>query len=356
MLKKNCVIFDTNLINENKKVLLEIKEKLIPLSDILIPRMVIEEIQGQKSRAIKEDYSRIKGIIEKNCNYFKYEEKFKLKDVLLTNEKEIEKWFLDYCNNKFLEYEGVTLEEIISRAKNKQPPFINEVGSSDKGFKDSIIWKSILNSKELESYKIVIFATKDQSGFIKYNKELCDEYKKIHNSEIKICSSIESIYKLLNINEDTDDKKEEPKLKIEPTDVHELKKNMNDCVETILYGIYEDQWGNEYREERFIIYNKVTDKEVSLFFESLEDFLIESIFFNYVNIFDLLNKCGIESTDGQVSVDELDRLNKIYESLKSDKKLLDAFVLFFKTKINELYRVKKYNYNDLDIGEDELPF
>ena len=77
-MKDYCVIFDTNILTENKKILNEIKLKLDLISDIFIPMIVIEEIEAQKSRNIKEDYLKIKAIIDKNSDIFKYEEKFNL--------------------------------------------------------------------------------------------------------------------------------------------------------------------------------------------------------------------------------------------------------------------------------------
>lgn len=88
-MKEYCVIFDTNILTENKKILNDIKSKLDLIADIFIPRIVVEEIQAQRSRNIHTDYLKIKAIIEKNADIFKYQEKFKIDEILEESESKI---------------------------------------------------------------------------------------------------------------------------------------------------------------------------------------------------------------------------------------------------------------------------
>lgn len=135
---------DTNILTEYKSDLTSIKEVLIASADIFIPRIVIEEIQGQKVRTIKDDYDKIKTGMKKHNGMFKFSENFNLDNEIIKVERDIAKWFEKYCDNNVLEYKNIKLSEVIKRSKYKMAPFINEANSSDKGFKDSIIWMSIL--------------------------------------------------------------------------------------------------------------------------------------------------------------------------------------------------------------------
>lgn len=358
-MKENCVIFDTNILNENKLMLTTIKEKITSFADIMIPRMVIEEIEGQKSRVIRDDYNKIKSLIDKNSSYFKYEEKFKLDDSLTKNEKDIAKWFETYCDNNILEYGNISLKDITSRAKYKLPPFINENGSSDKGFKDTIIWLSILNSEKLNSYKKVVFVTNDKTGFGKNIKELFDEYNANNDNSIVICSSIEELYKVLNIEDSNanviiEDLQQE---KMDFEDIMDLKRKLNDCLNKLLYTTYEDAWGNSCTEQNFNIYTKVNIKDIEYFLESLDNYLKENIFFNYLDITELLQSCGIDSAGENVSSEDLSQLNSIYHSLKNNENLLNPLLIFLQKEFNKLYKFKSTNkelFADIDSGE--LPF
>lgn len=62
---KKCVIFDTNFINANKKDLETIKNDIKDTVNIIIPSMVVREIQNQSIRRIKNDYDQIINLIEK---------------------------------------------------------------------------------------------------------------------------------------------------------------------------------------------------------------------------------------------------------------------------------------------------
>lgn len=367
-MKDYCVIFDTNILTENKKILNEIKLKLDLISDIFIPMIVIEEIEAQKSRNIKEDYLKIKAIIDKNSDIFKYEEKFNLDETLKNSESNIEKWFRRYCNNNIIDYNDIKISDILSRLKYKEPPFINENGSSDKGFKDSIIWISILKNRKIQDYKKIVLVTNDKTGFIKRTKELYDEYNQEHTVSLIICSNIEELYNNLGITkvEKIENNIEKPQKGIYKIDnIDDLKIRLNSCVENLLYTIYEDDWGNEHRDNNFNIYNKMEEDDVECFLGLLEDFLNENIFFNLVDITELLSRCGIDSAGENVSSDYLNQLNDIYKDLRKNKSLYNPFINFLKVEFNKLYKFKPKieevdPFKDFDkevtLRDDELPF
>lgn len=333
-MKDYCVIFDTNILTENKKMLSDIKLKLNLVADIFIPKIVIEEIKAQKSRNINEDYLKIKAIFDKNSDIFKYEEKFNLDETLKYSESNIEKWFRVYCNNHIIDYTDIKITDVLSRLKYKKAPFINESGSSDKGFKDSIIWISILKNKKIQDYKKIVLVTNDKTGFIKRTKELYDEYYQEHTVSLVICSDIEELYNNLGITkperiENNSEKIQTDSPKIDSID--NLKAELNTCIDNLLYTVYEDDWGNEHCDNNFNIYNKMKEEDVECFLNLLGDFLNENIFFNLVDITELLTRCGIDSVGENVSLDYLNQLNEIYKNLKNNKSLYNPFINFFES-------------------------
>ena len=358
-MKKYCVIFDTNILIENKIKLSEIKTKIKEISDIYIPRIVIDEVQAQKSRNITEDYLKIQGIIDKNKESFMYEEKFKLSDVISNSDESIEKWLRSYCNSNILEYKKIDLNDILSRLKYKKAPFINEVGSSDKGFKDTIIWLSIIKNEVLQDYDKIILVTNDKTGFVKRKDELYKEYEEQCTSSFIICSSTDEMYKELNIV--NTDNLEETTNNTEDTtieNIEDIKNSLNNCVEHIIYIIYEDNWGNDRRNNRFCIYDKMNNEDVECFLSNLGDFLKENIFFDDMDICEILSACGVESVGEYVPAKYLEQLNEIYNKVKDKKDLYEPFIKFLKAKFNDVYTIKQKSFDSslANIDPDDLPF
>lgn len=360
-MKECCVVFDTNILDENKTKLIDIKKKLSDSADIYIPRIVIEEIQAQKSRTITDDYKKINGIIDKNKDIFNYEEKFKLSSILKDSEKNIEKWLKHYCNENIIEYSDITIEDILVRLKYKEAPFINEKNSSDKGFKDTILWLSILKNTELQKYKKIILVTQDKAGFVKRTDEIIEEYNKVNKNLIVIFSNINELYDNLNIIESTKseiDSNSSKLEKIEIESVDEIKEKLNTCIDKLLYVIYEDEWEINHYDMRFSIYDKMNDEDVECLLSSLDSFLKENIFFKEIDIEELLTRCGIESAGDFVPSEYLNQLNSIYLDLKDKEELYRPFIKFVKDKFNKIYvartRSKKAYLDDIDT--DDLPF
>lgn len=362
-MKEYCLIFDTNIITENKNKLSEIKEKIEEIADIYIPKIVIEEVQAQKSRSISDDYLKIQGIIKKNKDSFIYEEKFKLSDVITKSENAIEEWLKNYCNN-ILEYKKVDMNDILSRLKYKKAPFINEIGSSDKGFKDTIIWLSIMEKESLQEYKKIILITNDKTGFVKRREELYEEYKERYLTDIRICSSIEEVYQELEISSDEqqDIQIENHKIQEQKNEnIQDIKKELNSCIDHIVSFVYDDNWGNEQRVDRFVIYTKMKDEDIECFLILLGDYLKENLFFERIDMSDILFRCGIESAGETVRSKYLNELNEIYIRIKDNRDLYKPFIKFIKENFNSLYKPKPANaktyIDELDnIDPEDLPF
>lgn len=84
---------------------------------------------------------------------------------------------------------------IVRRAFDKMPPFGGKEKNSDKGFKDVLIWESILEFTLLHQNANILFYTKD-NGF---KETLVDEFKKVHpQASIVICSTENEVTDELN--------------------------------------------------------------------------------------------------------------------------------------------------------------
>ena len=84
---------------------------------------------------------------------------------------------------------------IVRRAFDKMPPFGGKEKNSDKGFKDVLIWESILEFTLLHQNANILFYTKD-NGF---KETLVDEFKKVRpQASIVICSTENEVTDELN--------------------------------------------------------------------------------------------------------------------------------------------------------------
>lgn len=87
-------------------------------------------------------------------------------------------------------------ERIVNRAFNKEPPFGGKEKNSDKGFKDVLIWESILEFTLSHVNSDIIFYTQDRG----FKDALNIEFKKQYpNTNCFICSSEKEVQEKLEL-------------------------------------------------------------------------------------------------------------------------------------------------------------
>lgn len=152
-----------------------------------MPNFVIEELYYQKLftfniryKALKDSFEEIKYGL--NGEFPKCDiEKVLLeeKEKYINNERII---MLDLAYNKSI------FNELIEDALRKNPPFdkSNEGYKTDSGYKDALIWKTIIYSKKIDECDKVYFFSGDKV-FIDNEDYLIEEFTKQHpNVELKI--------------------------------------------------------------------------------------------------------------------------------------------------------------------------
>lgn len=179
IVQRVAVIFDTNSIfkYDNTKnleasamldaVLSHRKRVGFAIYDIYFPKMVISEIVVQK----KEEMVEVKDKMTKACSYFKV-----IPPQITENIKEELDMYLKAHNIHLLE-NTKNLAKIAARALKKVPPFREHGGGSDVGFKDAVIWESILeNNFARARIGKVLFVTQD-NDFLNKKEELKKEFE-----------------------------------------------------------------------------------------------------------------------------------------------------------------------------------
>ncbi len=179
------------------------KNNLNNLIHISIPKIVIKELCIQKISQFNGDKNKLKEILNRL--------RLVIDSTLFEREEEIDKFDCDNYVRKLIDDFIIRkdlkiidfpdrkiskiFERIVKRALEKKPPFNK---SSGAGFKDVLIWESLLNYKDINNYNMVIFITNDKG----FNNDCINEFRNFLDIEIKIkptinlaMEEIKSIYK-----------------------------------------------------------------------------------------------------------------------------------------------------------------
>lgn len=155
------VIFDTNSIRNNwwKKFFWNIDElkNFTWKCEIIIPSIVIEEIKNQKFKELKKqkDNFLTSPFLEHYWVTWCKSKECKIEDIIEKLEKD------EWIDFKIIDLEDHSkILEIKKLAVKNEPPF---EPWSDKWFKDTYIYYSVLDFLERIEDKIVYFVTKDQT-------------------------------------------------------------------------------------------------------------------------------------------------------------------------------------------------
>jgi hypothetical protein len=196
MIDKSLIIFDTNKlrsINAGEpsygtfkfgKEYVDIKNKLSDLGledaiDLAVPDFALKEIVQQKIESYKDDI-KVFSEIRTRLSELKDTD---LSNIILPEENFDIESFIDAGLKKFFETEKFIIinlpdemvpdvfQSVSKRAIKRKPPFKITNKSSDSGFKDVIIWESILNFKKYDNYKYIYFLTSDNVFGKEYQRE-----------------------------------------------------------------------------------------------------------------------------------------------------------------------------------------
>ena len=86
--------------------------------------------------------------------------------------------------------EANCLERLVCRVIDKKPPFCGGKSESDKGFKDALIWESLLEYKRINPKDIITLVTADK---LLGSDELQEEYKKEFDEELIVIKSLTAL-------------------------------------------------------------------------------------------------------------------------------------------------------------------
>lgn len=355
MSDKKAFIFDTNFIVQNKK-LDEVINNLSTDFIVYIPQVVIDERIAQQCRKLKTLFDEVEEVKNKykniatvtlNCTYDEKE-----KNYSITYQKKCDSEF----GNHIIPFskDSEMLSAILNRAYKKTAPFLSDDNASDKGFKDAILWESILAYFKNKGEKDVVFIT-DDKGFQKNVEYLCSEFKEKTGKTISIYTN--EYYKEFQ-NKDLTDESKEKAPKNQTIDLEDIRGRIKTVFNRFCYkSIYDNRWG--YMDVPTFSISKQVDVEyVSnmldlMEWEYSEHILETELWASQLMDLDDRFKDGDERIEIS-AVEDVLRLKKQIQENASD--YIQQFYEAVASIINQRYVKTKDSQTLNEIDEDDLPF
>ena len=349
MADKKAFVFATNFIIQNKE-LDEALDKLKEQYTVYITQVSIDERIAQECREVQKKFDEIKQCEEKYPFYVTIDYKKTFEEECEFYQKGMQAKYEGYFGDKIipLKKDGEILSKVIDRANKRIPPFSSAKDASDKGFKDCLLWISLLEYFKNNGETEVVFVT-DDGGFKNNTEFLCEDFGKITGKNIVIKPN--SYY-----NELLETKKDEPiakKLKPLP-DFSSLRDRIQKTIYDLCFVITEDYWGNETEESIFLISKEVDTVDVDIFFLELE-----KIVSNHILEKTVLTEEVFATFDGffpviyGMSIDSLELALRLYEDIKEQ---YPEYINQFYTAVINMFNRNYVEPKDNENIDDGLPF
>lgn len=347
MSEKKAFVFDTNFIIQVK----DLNEVINNLKDeftVYVTQVSIDERIGQQCRDLRKKYDEIPKIQEEYKGILSigitnsYEKNLELFRGLI--QQNYDKTFGE--NIIPFHTEKTMFEDVLNRANFKLPPFIES--TSDKGFKDALIWLSMLKYFKSNGEKKVYLVTNDK-GFRDNEKYLCKEFKETTGKDLTIKSN--DYYKeLLKTESETQPVERQDNL----PDFTQLRNRIENVMTKICSDEKLDYYGNIDWFQTFFLNKKADNSFVYVFFYRLKNNIMKHIFDVGVPATEIFNHDErVEDGAIPISLNSLESVLKLYEDILNDyPEYKEQFYGAVANILNRNYREPLFK----EIPEDEVPF
>jgi len=151
---------------------------------LAVPKMVIEELKNQKQRSYQKDIQDLKKISQRLAGLPHIEDG----EIKLPDEKFSCADFIEAAANEYITINKINLLDFqeadapsmlrsmlakVVGQENGKSPFARSGKFNDAGFKDSVIWETIMHFEKVRDFDKVIFLTKDGD----YKDNCIDDFK-----------------------------------------------------------------------------------------------------------------------------------------------------------------------------------
>jgi len=268
--QKVAIVIDTNFIYSYSNILEEMNKKLSENHDVFVCQVSITERISQHCLELQEKYEKLEDIKTKYSDFISITEKISFGDNADLYKKGIQKKYEHQFKDKIIPFEPTldTFNLLLERVFKKLPPFSAVPNASDKGFKDTLIWLSILNHFKDTEYEEIWLITND-AGFSKNEGDLCKEFEYVVNKKFKVKNN--DFYEQYDVEKDETPAIVTPKLLNE----EEKKKLRDEINNTIHYICMYDNYYNDYLEKAFETTIRFEVEHIEEIFENMQNVINE---------------------------------------------------------------------------------
>ncbi len=156
--EKKAFVFDTNFIIQNKD-LVAVVSNLQDNYTVYVTQVSIEERIAQLCREVKNKFDKLSALKKEYAKLAKISMLKSCSKYVDEYRKEVQANYDKLFSSQIIPYPKTAefFSEVLNRAYEKQPPFSNADNASDKGFKDSLIWLSMLSFFKENGENTVLF-------------------------------------------------------------------------------------------------------------------------------------------------------------------------------------------------------
>ncbi|MBR6050575.1 MAG: DUF4935 domain-containing protein [Clostridia bacterium] len=275
MSEKKAFVFDTNFIIQYQQ-LSEVTKNLEKDYNVYVSQVSIDERIAQQCRDLKKEFEnveriktkctlfasvKIKKTYEESCDYYK---------------KAIQEKYKSLFHDRIIPFEndGTVFRAVIDRANQKLPPFYDAKDASDKGFKDCLLWLSIIDYFKSNGENEVVFVTDDKSAFRNRSGFLCEEFKDLTKKTIEFKPN--SFYREYIASQDISSEKTINANIPENLDL--IREDIDNAIRKLCIVESEDYYGDIQCDHTFKTSVKIDKDYVKTAFEKLRETINQHIF------------------------------------------------------------------------------
>lgn len=353
MAELKAFVFDTNFIIQNQN-LGEVLDKITEQFSVYVTQVSIDERIAQNCRDLKKQYDEVKKCKLKFNHFATIRFKKTYEEVSAFYQKGIQTKYENYFGDHIIPFtkDGEMLSRIIDRANKRIPPFSAAKDASDKGFKDCLLWLSMLAFFKEHGEDAVVFVTDDKSAFRNNTEYLQNEFYEITGKTIEICPN--SYYKELL----KQSKMSTPEVPIEKEteelpNLDAFRDEVEETIEGLRGVVWEDYFGNPQWSQTFITSVPFDKDYTKVFFEGLRRDISDHIFEKSVPASKLLDFDGrVMDCDAEIPIQNLEKALRIYQAVLNNYAQYSE--QFFEASAKVLNRNYKASFDADDNGE--IPF
>lgn len=347
---KKAFVFDTNFIMENIN-LTEVVSNLGEDFNVYVSRVSIDERLSQRYLDLKKRYDKATSLQKEYGDIARITMRSSFDDRVKSDRKYVEQGYVSLFGDRIIPFAAneATFQQLLDRVFKKLPPFSSVDGASDKGFKDTLLWISLMQFFKNDGEDEIIFITND-NGFRKSSDILCAEFNEVTKKTISINEN--GYYKYI-----LDSKTKETE-RVSPCDaplpdVDHLRPKIQETIEALCGVATEDYWGNQGWERTFTLNKKIDSDFAEFMFSRMKQVVSDHIFELEIPADQIIEACDEITPNAAIPLSALEGALTLYDEIR--KKLPDYLPQFF----NAVASILNSNFSEpktQSIDDDDLPF